>query len=338
MSAAAAVDAAARRTAGVLVIAAVLSSCLWLISGITTVEPGNRAVVLRWGGQHRVLGSGLLIAWPRPIEAIVLIPGAERTQTTEIGHMPVRSGDALATATPSAMTPTAAAQTGRLTGDAGLVHLSGSVVWTVEDPAAYVSATRDDLITLNRGLARAFASSAIAVCAGRNIDGVLVVGSADDDERAAQSRERLRGDLLLGLNARLDALQLGIRAQRVDVTAELPEAAKPAFAEVLSAVQSAERVVAEAKAAAERQRQEAALFRSQRLSQAEALATELTSRARVATDSIVALAQERDPQKQVLLRQRLWRERLESVMRKAGHVVVVSDSQPMKLWLSGGAP
>ena len=95
---------------------------------------------------------------------------------------------------------------------------------------------------------------------------------------------------------------------------------------------------AKAKANAERQRQEASLFRSQRLSQAEALAKELTSRARVATDTIVALAQERDPQKQVLLRQRLWRERLESVMRKAGQVVAVTRSQPMKLWLSGGAP
>jgi hypothetical protein len=122
------------------------------------------------------------------------------------------------------------------------------------------------------------------------------------------------------------------------VTAELPEAAKPAFAEVLSAAQQAERAVAEAKANAERQRQEASLFRFQRLSQAEALAKGLTSRARVATDTIVALAQERDPQKQVLLRQRLWRERLESVIRKAGQVVAVTRSQQMKLWLSGGAP
>jgi regulator of protease activity HflC (stomatin/prohibitin superfamily) len=338
MSATSAIDAAARRTAGVLVLAAILASGLWLVSGVTTVEPGNRAVVLRWGGVHRVVGSGLVIAWPRPIETIVLIPGAERTQTTEIGRMPTRPAADPMAPMPSMPAPAIGGPMGRLTGDAGLVYLSGSVVWTVEDPGAYVTTTRDGPVTLTRGLERAFASAAIAVCAGRTIDGVLVVGNADVDESAAQSRERLRGDLLLGLNARLDALKLGIRAQRVDVTAELPEAAKPAFAEVLSAAQQAERAVAEAKANAERQRQEASLFRSQRLSQAEALAKELTSRARVATDTIVALAQERDPQKQVLLRQRLWRERLESVMRKAGQVVAVTRSQPMKLWLSGGAP
>jgi hypothetical protein len=46
--------------------------------------------------------------------------------------------------------------------------------------------------------------------------------------------------------------------------------------------------VAAARANAERVRQEAAVFRAQRLAQAEALAKELTSRARVATDTIAA--------------------------------------------------
>ncbi len=119
---------------------------------------------------------------------------------------------------------------------------------------------------------------------------------------------------------------------------ELPAQAKPAFAEVLSAAQAAERAVAEARANAERVRQEASVFRAQRLAQAEALAKELTSRARVATDTIAALAKEKDPGKQTLLRQRVWRERLETIMRKAGQVVVVSRTHPVQIWLTGNQP
>ncbi len=325
MNADRAVDQAVRRTAGVLGAAAVLAAGLWLISGIATVEPGNRAVVLRWGAVERVVASGLILAWPRPIETIVRIPGAERTQTSEVGIL-------------AAPTPTHMGTAGCLTGDAGLVHLAGSVVWTVEDPIAYITITRDGDETRDRGLERAFAASAIAVCASRNVDGVLVVGSSAGDDRAVQSRERLRGDLLAGLNQRLSQLGLGVRAQRVDLAVTLPEAARPAFAEVLTAAQTAERTVAEARTQAERQRQDTVQFRAQRLGQASAFAHELVSRAKVATDSIAALAQEHDPDRQYLLRQRLWYERLEALLRKSGQVIAIPRSRPMKLWLSGNSP
>lgn len=328
MNAAAAIDAAARRTAGVLLAAAGLAAALWLASGITTVEPGDRGVVLRWGAVDRVVGSGLILAWPRPIESIVRIPGGERTLSSDIARFAAPPG------LPDGRRQTA----GLLTGDAGLVHLSASVAWTVAEPADYVTAARGGDAAIARGLERAFASAAIAVCAGRGIDGVLVVGSEDADERAAQSRERLRGDLLAGLNARLDAMRLGIRARRVDLGATLPEAARPAFAEVLSAAQSAERQVAEARAAAERQRQEAALFRAQRLGQAEAAASELVSRARVSSEAILALAGERDPSRRWVLLQRVWRERLEPILRKVGQVTAVPRDRPLRLWLGGGMP
>jgi len=335
MSAGDAVDAAARRTAWVLVAAAVLAAGLWLVSGIATVEPGDRAVVLRWGAVDRVVGSGLVLAWPRPCEEIIRIPGPERTRTSEIRRLAM---PAAVHPAPDAAPQPPARTAGCLTGDAGLVHLEAAVVWTVEDPAAFVTATRGGEETLEHGLERAFIASAIGACAVRSVDGVLVVGSEAADEIAAQSRERLRGDLALALNARLAELGLGIRAQRIDITAELPARAKPAFAEVLSAAQAAERAVADARADAERMRQDALAFRAQRLGQAEALAKELTSRARVATDAIVALAQERDPGRQNLLRQRVWRERLEGILRKAGSVTALDRGRPVQLWLEGRRP
>ena len=85
--------------------------------------------------------------------------------------------------------------------------------------------------------------------------------------------------------------------RRIDLALCSPEAAKPAFAAVLSAGQAAERQVAEARAGAERLRQEAAQARAQRLAQATAVASELISHARVATAAILSLAQERDPER-----------------------------------------
>lgn len=332
----AAIDGAARHLAGFLLITALAATVLWLASGLTTVEPGQRAVVLRWGAVDRVVGSGLILAWPSPIERIVPVPGDERLQSTEIRRFAVAPPPP---PTPLGLPPpTIRNDSGCLTGDAGLVHLVGTVAWTIEDPAAWVTATRDGTRGVERALERSFAAAAIAVCARRSVDGILVVGHEVIDEAAAQARERLRGDLLSDLATRVAGLGLGIRPRRVDVTVELPAEARPAFAEVLSAGQTAERLVAEARAHAERVRQEAALARAQRLSQAEATARELVSRARVATEAFTALTREQDPVRRDLLRQRLARERYEAILRKVGQVVAVDRQRPVRLWLPGTTP
>jgi regulator of protease activity HflC (stomatin/prohibitin superfamily) len=232
---------------------------------------------------------------------------------------------------------------GCLTGDCGLVQIAATVVWTVDEPRAFVAMSADGPGTIAQALERAFTASAIQVTARRALDTVLVVGGPQTDAAAGQARERLRIDLTSALNARLTVLGLGISAQRVDLAVSLPEAAKPAFAAVLSAGQTAERAVAEARSGAERLRQDAAQARTQRLAQATANASEIVSHARVVSDSIVALAQERDPERAYLMRERLYRDRVEAVLHHAGQVVMVSPQTPlmvwwMQLWPTGGKP
>jgi regulator of protease activity HflC (stomatin/prohibitin superfamily) len=354
MNAAQAIEVAARRTTHLLWAAAGMALVLWLVSGISTVEPGNRAVVVRWGAVDRVVDSGLLLSWPRPCERIIRIPGAERTQTTVLRRFasPKSAFGARAIAasmlTPSSSTREApqmdqAGTPGCLSGDMGLVHLTATVVWTVEDPRAYVVSATDADATIVLAIDRAFASTAVACCARRNVDGILVVGSAQVDAHSAQERDQLRGELVIGLNDRLHALGIGISVQRVDLQVELPDDAKPAFAEVLSAAQGAERAVAQARTLAEREHQEAMQARSQRLAEASANAHETISSARVATDSIVTLAHEQDPRLRYLLRQRIYRDCLDTVLRQAGQVSVVTPSTPsaiwmMQLWSAGGRP
>jgi regulator of protease activity HflC (stomatin/prohibitin superfamily) len=350
-----AVDRAASRLTGIMWAIAAMVAALWLISGMGTVEPGNRAVIVRWGAVNRVVDSGLVLAWPAPIERIVRIPGAERTQSTAMRRFAPAAAVPGITDPPT-MTPGAPASAaagipvsgqpgsyeaglapasggnGCLTGDLGLVHLAATVVWTVDDPADFVAAGGDGPGTISQALERSSTASAIAVSARRSIESMLVVGVNQDDAAAAQSRERVRTELTAGLNARLAGLHLGITAQRIDLALGLPEAAKPAFAAVLSAGQAAERLVAEARAGAERLRQEAAQARSQRLAQATALASELISHARVATDAIISLAQERDPDLQYLMRERLFRDRVEAVLHHAAQVILVSPRTPLMVW------
>jgi regulator of protease activity HflC (stomatin/prohibitin superfamily) len=339
MSASAAVADAAARTTLIMLLAVAMGAVLWLASGIGAVEPGERAVVLRWGAVAREVDSGLVLAWPRPIEAIVRVPGRDRALTTTIRRFASPSSALTAGAAEpgSALDPPpapSAGTSGCLTGDAGLVHLTGTVVWTVVDPGAYAATTRDGPGTLVHAMERAFAASAIAACARRSVDGTLVVGSEPGDGAAADARERLRGELLAEVNLRLAELALGVSAQRVDLSIELPDDAKPAFAEVLSAGQAAEKAIATARAQAERTRQLASQARAQRIAQAAADARETVSRARVDTVGIVALARERDPERQALMRERIYRDSLDTVLHQAGAVVIVDRTTPALVWLS----
>ncbi len=320
------VEVAGRRAVTLLGSAAVVAALLWLISGITTVEPGQRVVIARWGVPRTVVPAGLVLAWPAPIDTLIRLPALERPQTTEVTRLALPPASATpAPAGPPQVQPTRLG--GCLTGDAGLVHLTGSVIWTIEDPLAFATAQRGEPERIRRAIERTFTAAVTAACARRGVDGVLVA-SGDERGGAAQDREVLRTEVARDLDRRLRILATGLRIERVDLVAELPEAARPAFAQVLAAAQGAERDLAEARAVAERVRQEAGQAAATRAARAQAVATELLSQARVATDSIAALAQEQDPQARLLLRQRLWRERSESILRRLQVTLVNGAPQP----------
>ena len=164
---------------------------LWLLSGISTVEPGNRAVIVRWGAVNRVVETGLVLAWPSPIEQIVRIPGAELAQSTDmrrfasIAAVPIATipaaetpvspaGPAIATRPAGTFAasplghyeidfPAASASSGCLSGDLGQVHLIATVVWTVDNPREFVASGLDGTGTIAQALERSFTASAIAV-------------------------------------------------------------------------------------------------------------------------------------------------------------------------------
>jgi hypothetical protein len=61
-----------------LLLAAGLIAAGWLVSNFHQIPPDSQAVVMRFGSVTRMHGSGLLLAWPRPIEQVVVLPAAAR--------------------------------------------------------------------------------------------------------------------------------------------------------------------------------------------------------------------------------------------------------------------
>jgi regulator of protease activity HflC (stomatin/prohibitin superfamily) len=304
----------------------------WLASGFVTVEPGNRAVIMRFGEVVQIGDPGLVWVWPRPIDTVIIVPGPERQLTQDV--FALDQAPPQADALPSLDSDLDQRKNSyALTGDGGVVQIKGVVIYQVTDAALYLLAQE----RLAPALERTFCASAIAAIATRHLDGVVVVNAATATLATAMNanqREALRGDIRLAMNRRLQVLELGITVSRIDLSNQLPQRARSAFEQVIAAENEAARIVASAQTDAENYRQQGLRDQVEKIQSAEAKAKELVSTARVTTAGIVALNAERSPQQRALLLTRLYRDRLEGILRKTGILVSLVDGrEPIRLFL-----
>ena len=316
-----------------LFMAVAVLAVAWLASGLVSVEAGSRAVVMRFGVVERIKESGLVWAWPRPLEEVVMVPGLERPLTQEITALDrIQSKERV-----PAIRQLDLRDGGYvMSGDGGVAHVSGVVTYRVNDAAAYVLARE----RLPSALERVFCASAIVAIAGRALDGVLVAPSGDGvsagEAASAAEREALRNDIRAQMNQRLKLLRMGIELTRVDLTGRLPARAKPAFDQVLVAGAEAAQLIAAARTAAESHRQEGERESVGAIQLATAKAKEEVAAAHVISDPISALAAEASPKSRALLLTRLYRERMENIFRRAGLVTLVDGREPIRLMVQGG--
>jgi regulator of protease activity HflC (stomatin/prohibitin superfamily) len=322
-----------------LFLAVCLAAVGWCFSGIRQVPPESRAVVYRFGAIARQQGAGLLLAWPRPIEQIVILPSADRQIEFQIEQFK------------PAETPSVDFLLSRdarenvaflLTGDASVVHLQSSLLYQIVDPAAYILAAEH----VAPALRRLFIASAVSVCAARDLDTILVARPelADGSNAAARaSREHLRADLMNEINRRLDELAgagagLGIVVSRVDLAATISEGAKKAFDHVLIASQQAERGVAEARTAAAKTALSANQDYDRILADADANAAERVTEAQTRTAQIDALAQGSRGLSASMLINRIYFDRIGPLLAKAARVDTVDHDGGVNLILPGPVP
>jgi regulator of protease activity HflC (stomatin/prohibitin superfamily) len=319
----------------------------WITSNIQQVSADSSAVVIRMGAMHRVQHAGLLLAWPQPFEEVVLLPAAETIIERQIATL-LRSPQARQAEMSSAdddeaqpLDDTLAGSGYLLTGDAGIVQLDVRVFYKVIEPFEYVLQQPYLAAALDRLVTR----SAVVVCAGRDLDTILVARpeliAAQSD--AAAQRERLRGDLLRQINERLGLLRsnhagLGVEATRVDVQSSLPRVTVAAFNTVLTATQMMERNLAEAHSDATWSMQNATQAADRLLQIANAEASERVSKARANTATILQLTQSQKDRIDPGLAARVYRERMAVILAKAESVTLVDAADDSHLILPAAQP
>ncbi len=315
MSAAGPITQATQIAVRLLAIGLLVTIVLWLGSGSSRVGPGDWAVVTRFGAIVRDHGPGLVLAWPSPLETVHVVPGPdrqERLEVTSLGLDSARPGGAV------------------LTGDAGIVHVDATVIYTVRDAKRWLVQQAH----IEPALRRSLADAVISVCAGRRLDGVLVASvdgggdGAQADAVAIAHREGLRRDVAERVQRSADRLGLGLIVSRVDLAVALPGRARAAFSDVVAAGNAASTEIAQARTMAERQIQEARGAADRIRAEASARARETLSQARVATEAVAALIAEPDAQRRALTIERIWRERTERILARSGGVIAVHPEAP----------
>ncbi|HTV88969.1 MAG TPA: protease modulator HflK [Stellaceae bacterium] len=315
----------------------------WCVSNFHQVPPDDQALVLRFGTVVRQEGAGLLLAWPAPIEQVVILPsGATQLQLRITPFVP--EADSRAIGLPAGtyyVSDNPRENTGfLLTGDANVVHLEATVFYDITDPVAYMI----EKAQVARALERLFIASAVSVCASRDLDSILVAQPEIADRPSETTmREQFRADLMNAVNQRLSALSvhgtgLGIRVTRVDVTPAIPTVAKIAFDAVLTATQGAETNIAEAHNVAQVRSQQANQDKDRILAEATAYGEAIVTKAEARTAPIDALARQAQGPSRPMLLQRLYYDMTGRILRQAGQVEAVDPKGGAHTILPGAAP
>jgi regulator of protease activity HflC (stomatin/prohibitin superfamily) len=274
----------------------------WATMNVREVPPDMQAVVTRFGATDRVQQAGLIVAWPRPFERVLLTsgPAQQMTQHIEVNAVAAAGLDRMISISDAPKTAGL-----YLTGDGGVVLLDATLTWRVADAAAYVVAEPHVAPALRR-LAE---GAAAAIAAARPLDDFVVARPEAADPRAQAARAALRAAYAGEVNRRLDALEasgggLGIEVTRADLSAFLPAAAKAAFDQA----------------------------------GAEAAAPERTAEAHARTAEIESLAASAEPGARPALIERIYRQRIGAILHSAGAVTAIDARGGSRVILPGGGP
>ncbi len=320
----------------------------WAVGDLRQVPPDSRAVVLRFGQIERVREAGLVLAWPNPIEQIVLVPASDRQVPLKVA-VPLNSG-------PSAETDYQIRQPDDVvtirhqkdawngqyfvTGDGSVVQYDATMYYRVTDPSAYVL-SRDHV---EPALQRLYRASAAMIASSHDLDDFLVARPEDAahpvSADVAGRRQALRGEMVTAINHRLAALRregpdLGVELSRIDVVALLPPLAKAAFDDVLTASQIADQTVAAARTDAAHIIQAAQRADDRSRSEATAAAEEQVRLASAETADVGLLHAQITPVNRDSLLGQYYRDRIGAILRKIGQVTTVDMRGGQPLLIQG---
>lgn len=217
----------------------------WLLSGLYTVDEGERVVVTRFGDYNRTTGPGIHWRIPGPVEAGQKV-NVTGQRTDEIGFTTVQR-----------QTRDNPDESLMITGDRNIVEVHFRVVYNIEDVEDFVFNVRNPVNNSTTGEAGAVRQ--VAESAMREVIGQRQLEQIITTDRAAveQAVEELT-------QATLNDYQAGVRVLQIELLrAAAPGAVIEAFNDVVNAGQDAETLTNNAQRDTARIISEAQAYREQ---------------------------------------------------------------------------
>ncbi len=202
----------------------VLVLLAWLSSGFFIVEPPEQAVVKRFGKFHRIEGPGPHLAFPVPIESVI-VENVRQVRRLEIGFRTIDPG-------PPARYRPVPKESLILTGDENILDVQFTVQYRIQELDNYLFQLTNPQQTV-----RATAEASMREIIGRTtVDDALTTGKAPIETAVK--------DLMQNL---LNIYESGIRVDLVKLQdVHPPEEVKEAFKDVASAKEDREKLINQA--------------------------------------------------------------------------------------------
>lgn len=278
---------------------------LWLVSGFYVVNPGEQAVIQRFGAWSRTQAEpGLGYRLPFPIETVSVI-NVEEIRVMSIGfNAPSQSRFGYGA---NSSRVDLLEESLMLTSDRNIVDLDLVIQWNIKSAEDYLFEIRDQENTIKK-----VSESAIREVVGQtNMFNVITTGRAVVAERAQQI-----------IQANLDLYNSGVNIKQVLIQkAEVHPEVQNAFQDVQSAKQDGENVQNEAQAYREdiipRARGKAIQMKQEAEAYKESTVARANGDAQRFEDIYTAYLSGKD-----VTRERLFIETMESVMKNAQKIIM----------------
>ena len=202
---------------------------VFIFSGMKTVAPQERAVILRFGkplgtGPEQLLGPGLHWAFPFPIDEVVTIPITEiQKVTSTVGWYSVTPAQEAAGNLPPAAPSLNPATEGYLvTADSNIIHARATLGYRITDPLAYSF----NFLNASNLVQNALNNALVYAAAHSTVDDAMLNNTVFKEKVLARVREQIA------------ALKLGITIEQgSEVKVVPPLFVKPDFDAVTAAQQ-----------------------------------------------------------------------------------------------------
>ena len=280
-------------------------------TSVFTVDPEERAVVLRFGKVDREVGQGLHFKLPFFMDQEFKVP-VQRQLKLEFGFRSPSEKSEFQEGFPSTAGG-GLAESLMLTGDLNVANIEWVTQYTIIEPAIYLFKVRNVDRTfrdMNEAVMR-------EVVGDRTINEVLTTGRNDIQDEAMKKLQAL---------VKAKAYTLGITVDRVILqSVSPPEPVKPAFNEVNQAEQEMKTTILNAEAAVEREIPKAEGTAKKTIEAAEGYAVKRVNEALGAASRFTQVFEEYKKAPEIT-RQRIYLETMSDIYQAVDRKIIIDES------------